>query len=182
MIVRELLALIGLDVDKGSFASADTALGKAKSGLEALGRAAFSVGADLAKSTLAFIDTTGQINDAAASAQVATDAFQELAYAAGLSDVNSEKLGVGLKSLNSLLTEAQKYGSEASKEFVRLGIRTRDASGHVRSAEGNGGQRRIDGYRRRQALLTPACEHCAAHAPAANQQDGRDRPGVRTGA
>lgn len=135
MIVRELLALIGLDVDKGSFASADTALGRAKSALEALGRAAVSVGVDVAKSTLAFIDQTGQINDAAASAQVATDAFQELAYAASLSDVNSEKLGVGLKSLNALLTEAQKYGSEASKEFARLGIRTRDASGHVRSAD-----------------------------------------------
>jgi len=135
MIVRELLALIGLDVDKGSFASADTALGRAKSALEALGRAAVSVGVDLAKSTLAFIDTTGQINDAAASAQVATDAFQELAYAASLSDVNAEKLGVGLKSLNSLLSEAQRYGSEASKEFARLGIRTRDASGHVRSAD-----------------------------------------------
>jgi hypothetical protein len=135
MIVRELLALIGLDVDKESFASADTALGKAKSALEALGRAAVSVGVDVAKSTLAFIDQTGQINDAAASAQVATDAFQELAYAASLSDVNSEKLGVGLKSFNALLTEAQKYGSEASKEFARLGIRTRDASGHVRSAD-----------------------------------------------
>jgi len=94
-----------------------------------------SVGVDVAKSTLAFIDQTGQINDAAASAQVATDAFQELAYAASLSDVNSEKLGVGLKSLNALLTEAQKYGSEASKEFAKLGIRTRDASGHVRSAD-----------------------------------------------
>ena len=56
MIVRELLALIGLDVDKGSFASADTALGRAKSALEALGRAAVSVGVDVAKSTLAFID------------------------------------------------------------------------------------------------------------------------------
>ncbi len=135
MIVRELLALIGLDVDKGSFASADTALGKAKSAMEALGRAAVSVGVDVAKSTLDFIDQTGQINDAAASAQVATDAFQELAYASSLSDVNSEKLGVGLKSLNALLTEAQKYGSDASKMFARFGIATRDASGHVRSAD-----------------------------------------------
>ena len=36
MIVKSYWPLIGLDVDKGSFASADTALGRAKSAMEAL--------------------------------------------------------------------------------------------------------------------------------------------------
>ena len=75
MIVRELLALIGLDVDKGRLLLPIPPLERPNPALRPLGRAAFSVGADLAKSTLAFIDTTGQINDAAASAQVATDAL-----------------------------------------------------------------------------------------------------------
>lgn len=135
MIVRELLALIGLDVDKGSFASADTALGRAKSAMEALGRAAVSVGVDVAKATLDFIDSTGKLNDTAAAAQVSTTSLQELAYAASLSDVSLEQMGVGLKTLNTLLVEGQKYGSEASKMFHRFGIATRDASGRVRSAD-----------------------------------------------
>ena len=135
MIVRELLAIIGLDVDKGSFASADTALGKAKSAMEALGRAAVSVGADVAKATLAFVDSTGKLNDTAAAAQISTTSLQELAYAAGLSDVSLEQMGGGLKTLNTLLVEGQKYGSDASKMFARFGIATRDASGHVRSAD-----------------------------------------------
>ncbi len=135
MIVRELLALIGLDVDKGSFASADTALGRAKSAMEALGRAAVSVGVDLAKATLDFVDSTGKLNDTAAAAQISTTSLQELAYAAGLSDVSLEQMGVGLKTLNTLLVEGQKYGSDASKMFHRFGIATRDASGHVRSAD-----------------------------------------------
>ena len=42
---------------------------------------------------------------------------------------------MGLKSLNALLTEGQKYGSDAAKMFARFGISTRDASGHVRSAD-----------------------------------------------
>lgn len=135
MIVRELLALIGLDVDKGSFASADTALGKAKSAMEALGRAAVSVGVDVAKATLDFIDSTGKLNDTAAAAQISTTSLQELAYAASLSDVSLEQMGVGMKALNALLVEGQKYGSDASKMFHRFGIATRDASGHVRSAD-----------------------------------------------
>jgi len=135
MIVRELLALIGLDVDKGSFASADTALGRAKSAMEALGRAAVSVGVDVAKATLDFIDSTGKLNDTAAAAQISTTSLQELAYAASLSDVSLEQMGVGMKTLNSLLTEAQKYGSDASKMFAKFGVATRDASGHVRSAD-----------------------------------------------
>lgn len=135
MIVRELLALIGLDVDKGSFASADTALGRAKSAMEALGRAAVSVGVDVAKATLDFIDSTGKLNDTAAAAQVSTTSLQELAYAAGLSDVSLDQMGVGLKTLNTLLVEGQKYGSDASKMFRRFGVATRDASGHVRSAD-----------------------------------------------
>lgn len=135
MIVRELLALIGLDVDKGSFASADTALGKAKSAMEALGRAAVSVGVDIAKATLDFIDSTGKLNDTAAAAQISTTSLQELAYAASLSDVTLEQMGTGIKTLNTLLTEGQKYGSDASKMFRRFGISTRDAAGHVRSAD-----------------------------------------------
>lgn len=135
MIVRELLALIGLDVDKGSFASADTALGRAKSAMEALGRAAVSVGADVAKATLDFIDSTGKLNDTAAAAQISTTSLQELAYAASLSDVSLEQMGVGMKALNALLVDGQKYGSDASKMFHRFGVATRDASGHVRSAD-----------------------------------------------
>ena len=103
--------------------------------MEALGRAAVSVGVDVAKATLDFIDSTGKLNDTAAAAQISTTSLQGTRLRSLAVGCLFGADGVGLKTLNTLLVEGQSTAPTRPKCSIGSGISTRDATGHVRSAD-----------------------------------------------
>lgn len=135
MIIRELFAKLGLDIDKGSFTAADVLLASVKTGLIALGGLAVAAGGGLAVMVNDLVETSGALNDTATALQIGTDALQEIGYAAKLGGSSIEEMRGGLAILNKHLTAAKDGNEESQKTFAKLGIKIRDASGALKSAD-----------------------------------------------
>lgn len=100
MIVKELFARLGLDIDEVAFDKGEAAIAGLRKGFLAFGGA---VVAGLAVGAAAIAKTTADAGDAARKlAQktgVGLEALQELQYAAELADVSADELAVGLQRL-----------------------------------------------------------------------------------
>ncbi len=82
---------------------------------------------------------TADAGDAALLASQKTgvqiEAYQRLAYAAGLSGVEVEGLDTGLKFLNASIDAAGQGAKQDVKAFADLGVSLKDANGKARSTE-----------------------------------------------
>jgi len=134
VIVRELIALLGVQVDKGSFSSAESKLaGFAKAAIAAF--AGFKAGqwvAGAVRQTAALAD---QLEEMSARTGVATDTLQRFAYVGSLVGVSLEGMEQGTKFLSIAVEETKKKGSEAGEMFRRLGVRVRKADGTMKSVD-----------------------------------------------
>lgn len=101
-------------------------------GITALGGAAVAAAVSIVKS---FADAGGHLNDLTGQLGVNVETFQEWTYAAKLNGVEQDQLAQGIRVLNKNIGEASKAGSEQGKVFQALGIKVRDAKGHLKSAE-----------------------------------------------
>lgn len=134
-IVRELFAKLGLVVDKGSFTAADVLLAGAKAGLVAVAGLGLAAGVGVAALVHGLVETTGQLNDMSQSVGVSTDALQELGFAAQLNGSDLDSMRLGLTLLSKHLVSAGEGNKEAGETFGKLGLRVRDASGKLKSAD-----------------------------------------------
>jgi len=76
-----------------------------------------------------------ELNKSAISAGVSVQQFQELSLAATMADVPVEAMSTGLFRLNRAIADsASGKNKDAAALFSHLGIATRDANGHMRSA------------------------------------------------
>lgn len=135
MIVEELAAKFGLEVDREAFAAADQALDGLKRGW--LGLAAGFTAAIVAV-TGAVKATADAGDEASATAEklgITTQALQGLRFAADLSDTSAESLGTALKFLQKNAIEAGKGTGDAFEAFKQAGVTVRDATGAVKSAD-----------------------------------------------
>ena len=96
MIVRELFARLGLDVDAQSFETAENRIAKLQLGLRAMGLAAGAAVGGLAVLVRQVALAGAHANDTADRLGLSTDAVQELGYAAKLTDTSFESLQQGL--------------------------------------------------------------------------------------
>jgi hypothetical protein len=135
MKVRELITVLGFDIEDKKLKALDEQVDKITYGL--LGLSATVVGTGVA--LFAFVKTSATAADAiyktALAAGVGTKELQTLGYAASLSGASMEELGVGLKFLSKNMLEASKNpAGEMAKSFAAIGVRATDASGKVRNA------------------------------------------------
>lgn len=135
MVVRELFAKLGLDLDKSSFSAGDAAIKGIKLGLVAIGGVAVAAATGLAVAVHGLIETTSSLNDTSAALQISTDALQEIGFAAKLGGSGIEEMRSGLAILNRHLTAAKDGNEEAIKSFAKLHIKIRDQSGALKSAD-----------------------------------------------
>lgn len=134
-ILRELFVKLGLDVDEQSFAKGYLAAEAVKTAAQKLvqwGVAAAEALVDIAKEA---VETAAHLDDTAQSVGVATDALQELAYAAGQSGVEASELEGSVRLLSRTMSAAAQGGEEQGKAFAKLGIKVKDTSGKIRPAE-----------------------------------------------
>lgn len=125
MIVADLFAQLGIKVDTGAFANADSLIGKIKAGLAAF--ATFEVGKGLFEMVEGVGEAAVQTGRLAQKLGITTASVQELGYAASVSGASTEDMQVSLQHLARGLDEAKTKGSgPAADAFRRLGISMQD--------------------------------------------------------
>lgn len=112
-----------------------TAIGKSVAIYEEVRRVSERVVTALARATAETLLNADATYKAAQAAGVATTTFSELAYAASLSGVSSEQLGVAISRLNRNLADAASGTGESGAAFRALGIQVTDVGGQLKSAD-----------------------------------------------
>lgn len=129
--IQELFASLGLEVDVKAFARGKAAIESVRVALQVMKKAV--VGAfNIATETAEFAD---QIDEASQKSGVGVEALQELAHAAKFSGLDLQGLTNSLKFLNVNMAEASVKGSTAAKEWKKIGVPLKDASGQMRTAD-----------------------------------------------
>lgn len=137
MIVRELVALLGFEVDKKSASTAEAGISGMVANLKKLAVVAAAVGVGVAlKSIAEGVGTLGdEIDTTAQRLGVTTKALQEMRFVADRADVSREELSVGLRQLARNAVEAGEGNKEAAEGFAKLGVSARGADGKVKPVE-----------------------------------------------
>lgn len=134
-IIKELAVKFGLDVDAASFAEGELAAKAVEKGLGAI--------VEVAKKTVEFlvdvakeaVEVASSLNDTSQAIGVTTDALQELQYAGGLAGVSADDMTHSIMLLSRTMAEAAKGGDEQAEAFSKIGVKVKDATGHLRPAD-----------------------------------------------
>jgi hypothetical protein len=132
MVIQELFAKLGLDLDAKSFTAGQLALEGMKKGLMALGTLAVAGGAALGALVSRVSEHADKIDEASQSIGINAQALQELAYAASFSGLGMEDMQRSLGILSRTMREAKEGSEEARKSFRDIGIQITDATGELR--------------------------------------------------
>lgn len=135
MLVTELIARLGLDIDEAAFELGEKAIAALKGGLTALGAVAGATAVGLTAAVVATASAADKFDDAAKVTGVAVDQLEALNYAAGFAGITFEGLTGALGAVNRQVREAAGGNKELAAAFARAGVATRDASGQLRSAD-----------------------------------------------
>ena len=135
MILRELFARLGLDVDAQSFAKGALAVEVVKSGLTKLVDAAVEVAQQFVENVKGTAEYAENIEGLAQSAGVTTDALQRVGKAAALEGMGIDEVSFSLVMLTRSMSAAAKGEGEQAAAFKKLGVSIKDAHGHLRSGD-----------------------------------------------
>lgn len=132
--VRELFTLWGFDIDTKPLKEVDGLIAKTKSGLS---MAKWAIGGTIAAALGAAKFTANAGDEAVKTAQkvgLTVEAYQELAYAAKLADVETGTLKSSMRILGTNSRSAWQGGKEASAAFAALGVSVKGADGRLKPA------------------------------------------------
>jgi len=135
MMVKELVAKLGLDFNQSDFDKADAALNGLKSAATMLVSifAAGKIASGIKSIVSGTVDAAESVRLLSERLGVSTQKLQELTYAAG--PLGEEGLANGLRYLARNAAEAGKGNTEAAKAFRTLGVHVRDANGQLLPAD-----------------------------------------------
>lgn len=138
MIVRELVARLGLDFDASGFKKFEQSIGSVTSKLASTAGlfAAWAAAAGaIGVLTNEAVDQADALKDLGDELGTSTQAIQQLGYAAQLSGSSAEAMQSGIGALNRTIGEAITGNEAAAKAFADLGIGVRGADGAARSTD-----------------------------------------------
>jgi hypothetical protein len=98
-----------------------------------LGERAFHVGEQIYGMARQAASSTNEIERMAKIAGLSTDIYQKMAYAAKMTDVDTESLSRGMKILAGHMDDVRKGSTEAVSLFGSIGVSTTDAYGKIKS-------------------------------------------------
>ena len=134
MIIREIFAKLGLQVDKQGFENAEKNFKNVLGGLASLG-AGIAVFAGTVRAAMASIERGSRLNDLNAQTGIAVDKLQGLQHAAEQTGGSLEGAVQALKFLAKNSFEAANGSEEMQKAFAQAGITVRDAAGKMKAPE-----------------------------------------------
>jgi hypothetical protein len=127
---------------KTALGDAGKAFGKVRSSamgfatnLAIIGAAAGAAGAAIYKLIRLYTDAGDEAVKYAQKAGISSAAWQEMSYAALLSDVNNEQLVGGYQKLNKAMVAAAKGGKTQAEVFQRLGITLKTSDGLLKATD-----------------------------------------------
>jgi hypothetical protein len=132
MIVRELFAKLGIEIDEAAFKAADAAVDGLKHGFLAIGAAVGAARLAIVGAVKATAEYSSEIHDLSAATGVSTETLQTLGYVGKLAGTSMEEMAQALVHLSRSAYEASTTGGPAGAAFYRLGIDAYDASGKVK--------------------------------------------------
>jgi hypothetical protein len=100
-----------------------------------VGAAGFAAAGGIFALTRSFADAGDDVKKMSERLGLTTDAYQELAFAAKMANVDQETFDSSMSKFSRGIAEAAVGQGEAITGFSALGISVRDATGHVRSLE-----------------------------------------------
>lgn len=137
MALRELFAYFGIDVDTKKLEKADKQVDGFWDKLQKLGPAL--AGGALGAATFAFAEHISEIGSAiednSKKLGISTDAYQEFGYAAKATGASVEDFAGSVLVLQDKIAAAASGNEEAGKAFAALGVKVKDANGHIRDSE-----------------------------------------------
>ena len=122
MIIRELITRLGFQTDAAKIDSFDSRIGALQMSLGGLIGGLTAAGASVLAMAKMTASAGGQILESSMKMGISTDTYQELDHAAKMAGASMGTVGVAMRSVSSLMEQAKKPGSEASKTFRKLGI------------------------------------------------------------
>lgn len=135
MKVRELVTVLGFEIENQKLEQLDSAIDKVKVGLAGLTALTVGAGAALFGLVKTSANAADEIKKVALAAGVGMVEIQELGYAAQISGASMEELGVGLKFLSKNMYEASKTPKgEMAQAFSKLGVSVVDTTGKLKSS------------------------------------------------
>jgi hypothetical protein len=135
VVVRELFAKLGLEVDHGVFGAAEKALGNLKLGTLAIGSALAAVGGAMYHLMGETRDYAVEASKAAQRTGLAVEAWQELKAAGEATGTSAETLEHALVLMSKAAYGASEGSQEMVDTFSALGVHTKDASGHLKAGD-----------------------------------------------
>lgn len=127
MIVRELISLLGYDVDEDGLKKAEKSFEKAKKIALGMAGLATAAAAAIGGILLSTAHTGDAARDAGRRIGITAEEVQELEYAAQQSGVSMSELEIGLRKMQRTAVLAGGGSKAAAKAFSDLGIKVRDA-------------------------------------------------------
>lgn len=134
MILRELFAKVGLDVDAQSFAKGALAVEAVKFGLTKLVDAAAEVVHQFADNVRETIEYTGKLDDQAQALGVTAERLQELEYASLQNGLQQEELTAGLVKLTATMKAAAGGAEAQAAAFHTAGVKVKNTDGTLRDS------------------------------------------------
>lgn len=135
--LREVFARFGVSFDAGPLTAGNTAVNSLETALRGLGSvvqgAAVVRGIQFLTSDVAAMGT--ELRNAAATTGLSTDSLQAWRAAAESAGVSAEQLTPAINALRRNAEAASHGAGPAVRDFYRLGITLRDASGHLRTTD-----------------------------------------------
>jgi hypothetical protein len=130
-IVRELIALLGVEVDEGAFRAANEALVGLKVALTGLA-AATAAGAGLAALVRHASEVGRETSVLADRLGVTTDQLQELRFIGERFSLSLASIETGLRQLEIAAVKASQGNATMAQAFAKAGISVKDAAGQIR--------------------------------------------------
>lgn len=135
MILRELFAKLGLDVDAASFAKGELAAEVVKSSLSKLVDVAVETTSKFFEMIQATAEYGKETKEAAQATGLTTDSLQQLRGVARSVGLETEMLDTSLFHLSRTMYAAFKGGKEQSEVFAKLKVKIKDAKGELRDTD-----------------------------------------------
>jgi hypothetical protein len=139
-VLREVLAVVGIDVDDKQLKELDKKINKTQQSLAGLGAAFAAFGAAAAiKGAVGLVNEVSAANahivDLSQRLGVSTDELQFFGYVSGLVGVDIDSAANSLSFFNRQLGKAAEGNKGAQKAVAFLGNTFKDATGHVKPIE-----------------------------------------------
>ena len=132
MILRELFARLGLDVDAQSFAKGALAVEVVKAGLGKLVDKAVELAEQFVENVKGTADFAEEIEGLGQATGLGTQSLQKLGKAAAAEGIALDEFARSMILLSRTMVAAKNGGEEQSKAFHKAGVRITDAAGKLR--------------------------------------------------